>query len=170
MVLTLEQPLKSLPLLFRSQSLRMPSSADNSMISLRASPRPMIGYGNVETRVIETNYPVANSLASIASNEESGHLYLSGRHTSPELSREDITIEETNHESEDKRYLGLKLFALLRRRGLFSTLRAVRFLQYASCMKKERQQLVNSIIDLIYLYNSLTKYSHDCNNYNASMI
>lgn len=72
----------------------MPSTADNSMSSLPSSTRPMIGYGNVETRVIEADYPVANSLASITSNEESGHLYLSGRHTSTEQSREELRMEE----------------------------------------------------------------------------
>ncbi|XP_028405562.1 FERM, ARHGEF and pleckstrin domain-containing protein 1-like [Dendronephthya gigantea] len=82
----------------RSQSLRMPSTADNSMSSLRSSPRPMIGYGNVETRIIEADYPVADSLASITSNEESGHLYLSGRHTSTEQSREELRINEILHE------------------------------------------------------------------------
>ena len=78
----------------------MPSSADNSMNSLRLSPRPVIGYGNVETRIIEADYPVANSIASIASNEESGHLYLSGHHTSTEQSREELNIEEMHHEQE----------------------------------------------------------------------
>ncbi|CAB4010753.1 FERM, ARHGEF and pleckstrin domain-containing 2 isoform X2, partial [Paramuricea clavata] len=80
----------------------MPSSADNSMNSLRSSPRPMIGYGNVETRIIEADYPVANSLASIASNDESGHLYLSGRHTSTEQSREELNIDEIHHETEEE--------------------------------------------------------------------
>ncbi len=82
----------------------MPSSADNSMNSLRSSPRPMIGYGNVETRIIEADYPVANSLASIASNEESGHLYLSGPHTSAEQSREELNIShEIHHEVQEER-------------------------------------------------------------------
>ena len=89
--------------LFRSQSLRLPTSADNSMNSLQSSPRAMIGYGNVETRIIESNYPVTSSLASIASNEESGHLYLSGRHTSTEHSREELNIKEVLHETEDER-------------------------------------------------------------------
>jgi hypothetical protein len=83
----------------------MPSSADNSMNSLRSSPRPMIGYGNVETRIIEADYPVANSLASIASNDESGHLYLSGRHTSTEQSREELNIDQIHHETEEEKYV-----------------------------------------------------------------
>lgn len=42
----------------------------------------MIGYGNVETRIIEADYPTNESLASLASNEESGELFLSGRRSS----------------------------------------------------------------------------------------
>lgn len=74
------------------------------MNNLRSSPRPLIGYGNVETRVIEADYPVAHSLASIASNEESGHLYLSGRHTSTEQSRDELCVEEVISEAEKERY------------------------------------------------------------------
>ena len=83
----------------------MPSSADNSLNSLRSSPRPMIGYGNVETRIIEEDYPVANSLASITSNEEAGHLYLSGRHTSTEQSREELNIPEIHQETKKETYV-----------------------------------------------------------------
>lgn len=74
------------------------------MNNLPSSPRPVIGYGNVETRVIEADYPVARSLASIASNEESGHLYLSGRHTSTEQSREELGMEEIIPEAAKERY------------------------------------------------------------------
>ena len=81
----------------------MPSSADNSLNSLRSSPRPMIGYGNVETRIIEADYPAANSLASITSNEEAGHLYLSG-HASNEQSREELSIPEIRIETKNERY------------------------------------------------------------------
>ena len=63
---------------FRSQSLRLPSQTGGSTTSVPSSPRNMVGYGNVEARIIETDYPVNDSLASLASNEESGQFYLTG--------------------------------------------------------------------------------------------
>ncbi|XP_046851919.1 FERM, ARHGEF and pleckstrin domain-containing protein 2-like [Xenia sp. Carnegie-2017] len=81
----------------RSQSLRLPSSNDNSLSSLRSSPRPLIGYGNVETRIIEADYPIESSLASMGSNDESGHLYLPERHISTEQSQEELNIDHLHN-------------------------------------------------------------------------
>ena len=92
----------------------MPSSADNSLNSLRSSPRPMIGYGNVETRIIEAEYPAASSLASITSNEEAGHLYLSG-HASNEQSREELSIPEICIETKNERYACFCVYKIRRR-------------------------------------------------------
>ena len=86
----------------RSQSLRLPSSMDDSSSSLRPSLRPKIGYGNIETRIIEADYPVSDSLASLGSNEESGELYLTGsRKESYNESRDKLQLEEAQRTKEN---------------------------------------------------------------------